>query len=561
MASKFQAEREEKDKLRNRKGHNLTWSCDIHGEPIAFYCKEHGLPVCDRCAIKDHQKQCNLDNIGYVIWELARKLDDKQLEIEETKPHLQNIDSKIQTCSADARNHLQSIDDVVNATFESKIKNVKDKKQEKIRSTNEEADELIRKINEKREKRIKTFNEEAEQQQIIIKESLAKVLLETNEISEVVSKKIQDLTSKNQHAISTMNSIDAKIKRIKQDDKTLVNEAPQVLASLDDNLSLTVHQDVSDCLDRIQREVQRLKFVEGEVGGDHYGRIDGYIGKWKLVKSIPIPSIVGSRRIHMKGLISDDEICVQDVYNSDTYVTNISTEHTEKVTEGDRNVCFTSCAPLDSNVIVCGKDDSALDGLWDAVNRRINIYDRQWKLIRDITIPRNTWYNIGGPQAYVDVDRDGMILAAQGSKYNIYVINPADGKIVNTIAMQDKEVRGRIQALSSGDIVVTTDRGEFTVISRLGDEKAVIHYDDLRVSYCHVDKRTDKLYITYRDVERTTCAVDEVSCDGIIQARRIVEYEISDRAGTISPFFVTPSGSLVNFNGDFFCVYRKMFCV
>ena len=112
-----------------------------------------------------------------------------------------------------------------------------------------------------------------------------------------------------------MDNIDAKIKRIKQDDKTLVNEAPQVLASLDDNLSLNVHQDVSDCLDRIQREVQRVKFVEGEVGGKHYGRIDGYIGKWELVKSIHIPSIVNYPLVC--GLISDDEICVRDVRNEE----------------------------------------------------------------------------------------------------------------------------------------------------------------------------------------------------------------------------------------------------
>ena len=79
MASKFPAARDEKVKLRARKGHDMTWPCDIHGEPIAFYCKEHGLPVCDRCAIKNHQKPCNLDNIGDVILELVSKLDEKRL--------------------------------------------------------------------------------------------------------------------------------------------------------------------------------------------------------------------------------------------------------------------------------------------------------------------------------------------------------------------------------------------------------------------------------------------------------------------------------------------------
>eukprot|EP00057_Strongylocentrotus_purpuratus_P018690 XP_011673164.1 PREDICTED: tripartite motif-containing protein 5-like [Strongylocentrotus purpuratus] len=554
MASKFPAERDEKVKLHPRKGHDMTWSCDIHGEPIAFYCKEHGLPVCDRCAIKDHQKPCHLENVGDVILELVGKLDDKRLKIEESKPHLQNLDSEIQICLADARNHLQTIDGAVNVTFESKTKSVKDMERDKIRSINDEAEKDIRTINEKREKRIKSCNEEAERQQLIIKECHAKVLLETKEICKVVSKKIKDLTSKNQHAIITMNNIDTKIKRIKQDDKTLVNEAPQVLASLDDNLSLNVHQDVSDCIDRIQREVQKVKFVEGEVGGEHYGRIDGYIGKWELVKSIHIPSIVD--KPWMLGLTSDDEIYVWDLANHDTYVANISSEQTEKVNEGGSHGVISTCASIDSNVIVCGKRRRDCAG--NSLDECINLYDRQWKVVRDITIPRNycdtAW-------VHVDVDRDGMILAAQRDQSNIYVINPADGKIVNTITMQGKVLLGEIRAVSSGDIVMLTGKREFTVISRSGVEKSVIHCDEWFNAQCSVDKLTDTLYITYWDEDRTTTAVDQVSCDGIIQAKRIVEYELSDRLRYVSPCFVTPTGNLVACDSNKLFVFEKRFIV
>ena len=133
-----------------------------------------------------------------------------------------------------------------------------------------------------------------------------------------------------------------------------MNEAPQVLASLDEHFSLNVHQDDSVCLDQIQREVQKVKFVEGEVGRENYGRIDGYMGTWELVKSIDIPSIVKLPLV--RGLISDDEICVRDVDNNATYVTTISTEHTEKFIEGDSKVSITSCAPIYSELIVCGKE-------------------------------------------------------------------------------------------------------------------------------------------------------------------------------------------------------------
>ena len=551
MASKFPAERDEKVKLHTRKGHDMTWSCDKHGEPIKFYCKEHKIPVCHPCATKDH-KPCELDDIEDVILERRKKLHEKQQEIEEMKKQLKALDSKVESTVTSASNLFQSVNDELKVAFDDKLKIVKDKEKQSIRSIDEEADKEIQIINEKRERRIKSCHKEAEQQQLTIKESQAKVESETKAISEVVAKKIKDLTNKNQHAISNMDNVDAKIKRIKQEDKTLVNEAPQVLASLDDNLHVNIHQDVSDCLDRIQREVQKVKFVEGEVGSEHYGRIDGYIGKWELVKSIQIPSIVNYPRV--RGLISDDEICVQDARNGDMYVTNIRTEHTQKVIEGG-SMCITSYASVDSNIMVCGKRRRGFMG--GSLDGFITLYDRQWKVIRDIIIPRNNSSN----SVYVDVDRDGMILAAEWDQSNIYVINPADGKIVSTITMQGKEVKGEIQALSSGDIVVKTGDTGFSVISRSGEEKSVIHSDEWCVSGCRVDKLTDTLYITYWDRERTIYAVDQVSCDGIIQARKIVEYEKSDRSSITNPCLVTPSGNIVACDGLQLDVFKKKFIV
>ena len=553
MASKFPGEIDEKVKLHTRKGHDMTWSCDKHGEPIKFYCKEHTIPVCHPCATKEHcHKPCELDDIDDVILKRRRKLDDKQQEIEEMKKQLKMLDSELDSTVTSASNHFQSVNDGIKVAFDDKLKSVKDKEKRSIRSIDEEADKEIQKINEKRDRRIKSCQEEAEQQQLTIRGSQAKVESETKAISEVLAKKITNLTSKNQHAISTIDNIDAKIKRIEQDDKTLVNEAPQVLASLDEILNL---KDVSDCLDRIQREVQKVKFVEGEIGGEHYERIDGYIGKWELVKSIHIPSIVNDPRVC--GLISDDEICVWDVKNNATYITYISTEDTQKVIEGDGSMYITSCAPIDGNVIVCSKRNEDCTG--DGLDGCITFYDREWNVIRDISIP---WNNSSSyPSVYVDVDSDGMILAAQYDQSNIYVINPADGKIVNTITMQGKDVRGKIQALSSGDIVVQTDNNGFSVISRPGEEKAAIHSDEWCLPEYLVDKLTDTLYIPFWDTERKIYAVDQVSCDGIIESRRIVEYEESDRCVDTNPCLVTPSGNLVACNGDQLFVYKKGFIV
>ncbi|XP_041466290.1 uncharacterized protein LOC121416838 [Lytechinus variegatus] len=536
--------------LRPRKGHDMTWSCDKHGGPIAFYCKKHGLFVCDRCAIKEHcQKPCELDDIEDVIFERRKKLDEKRPEIQELQKQMKALDLKIKTALAFSDTNLQTVNNNIQASYHDKIKSVEEKEDRMIRVINEEADEEIRLVNEKREKRIKDCNTEREKERKIIKDKEAKLLSDAKKITEIVSKKIKDLINTSQHVINTITNIELTITRINQDDEILVNEAPQVLASIDENLSLNVHQDVTDCLHQIENAIQGVKFVEGEVGGEYYGRIDGYIGKWELFKSIHIPLVVND--LEVRYFVSEDEICVQDVDNYNMYITNIYTQHTEKVTDGGEWI--TSCAPLDSNVIVCGKER------WDCTGDRldgcITLYDRQWKVIRDISISR-----IGYNKAlYVDVDSDGMIIAGQSYQSNIYVINPANDKIVNTITMQGKTVWGVIQALSSGDIVVNTGNNTYTVISRSGEAKAVIHCDEWGSSRCRVDKLTDTLYIAYRDKERNTYAVDQVSSDGIIQARRIVEYVQIDSTDFISPCLVTPFGNLVGCDGDKIHLYKKTF--
>nr|XP_054756778.1 uncharacterized protein LOC129262803 [Lytechinus pictus] len=547
MAARFP--KGNKVQLQPRKGHDMTWSCDEHGEPIKFYCLEHELPVCHPCATKDHQKPCKLENIQDIIFQRRENLSDKKPKIEETKKQLKTLVSKIETVATSASRSIDAVKDQVKMTFEDKLKSVRDKKVRKHRVIHEWADERIRKISEEMDKKIKDCNTEIEKEEQNIKDKEAKLLKDTTTISEVVTKKTNNLSCKNQHAINTLMNIESTIKRINQHDETLVNEAPQVLASIDENLSLNVHQNVSDCLDRIENEVERVKFVEGEVGEKCYGRIDGCLGKWELVKSIHITSVVHKPLV--RGLISEDEICVQDVHNYNMYLTNINTQQTEKVIDGGELI--TLCAPIDSNVIVCGKMRDHCTG--DRLNGCITLYDKQWNVIRDISIPRNgDGFSV---YVYVDVDRDGMIIAAQWNQSNIYVINPADDKIVNTITMQGKKVWGEIQALSSGDIVVKTGDDEFTVISRSGEEKAVIHCDEWDWSECRVDKLTDTLYIAYWDRARNTYAVDQVSRDGIIQARGIVEYMKSDRTRFISPCLVTPSGNLVGCDGDKLLLYKK----
>ncbi|XP_063959717.1 uncharacterized protein LOC135155071 [Lytechinus pictus] len=556
MASKFP--QDNLSQLRQRKGHDMTWSCDKHGEPIKFYCKKHKIPVCHPCATKDHsQKPCELDDIEDVILESRKKLDEKKPNIDEANKKLANLHSKLACIETSSNDHLNAVNDEIQVVIQGSLKSTKDKEIQKIRRINLEADEEIRLINERREKQITACNTEIEKELQHKRDKEASLLADVKTIRELVSNKIRELTSKNQHEIEIVKNIESTITRIKQNDETLVNEAPQVLTSIDENLSLNVHQDVSDCLDRIQREVWKVEFTDD--GDDEEYKIRFTCNWCKLVKSIHIPFVVNQPVMH--GLISDDEICVFDRDTNNMYITDLSTGNTHQVTDGDQitRMSITSIAPIDSNIIVCGKEE--LNGESGSLYECLTLYDRhdgEWKVISEISIPNNGDNYIINTDVYVDVDRDGMILAAQCEQSSLYVINPADGKIVNTITMP-LIVLGRMQALSSGDIVVKTCYDEFTIISRSGEKKAVIRCDEWHWAQCQVDKMTDTLYITYQDKTPKTVAVDTVSCDGIIQARRIIQYVKSDRSDYIMPCLVTPSGNLVVCDGDKVHTYNKEF--
>ncbi|XP_063957348.1 uncharacterized protein LOC135154569 [Lytechinus pictus] len=499
---------------------------------------------------EDDQKQRDRDDTGDDMRKQVDENmdhDEKRAMLEKIKQPRKIVESKLTDLSNSSSKHLDTIKGDIQETLEDIKGNFNDIKREKnklIRDIDKEADKEIRAIKERRQKQIEAYKGEIAREQKISEDKQAKLLpclSDTDKISEIVSDKIMDLTGKIPDAIKD-----------NQHDETLVNEAPQVLASIDENLSLNVHQDVSDCLDQIQNEVERVKFVEGEVDGKYYGRIDGYIGKWELVKSINISSVV--KEPHVGGLVSDDEICVQDRNNFAVYVTNFKTQHTEKVIDGTGLI--TSCVPIGSTVIVSGI--RGIDYSDDFVGRCITLFDRQWKVIRDISIPRIGEHD----EVYFDVDKDGMIIAAQYCQYNIYVINPADGEIVNTIN-GDQAVWGAIQTLSSGDIVIAGYGASSVhhVISRSGEEKALIYRKGWwALSECRVDKLTDTLYVKYWDRAHKIITADQVSPDGIVQARRIVEYVRSNYSPKdVNPFLVTSSGNLVGCDGHKLHIYKKTF--
>ena len=102
---------------------------------------------------------------------------------------------------------------------------------------------------------------------------------------------------------------------------------------------------------------------------------------------------------------------------------------------------------------------------------------------------------------WVDVaaDQDGMIIAAELDQSKIYVINPADGKIMNTITCKHNiRMHG---VLSSGHIIAQSSPPDHRVfiIDRQGAQREIPHSDEI-LNAC-IDPMTDDLYVVTSDDE------------------------------------------------------------
>ena len=67
---------------------------------------------------------------------------------------------------------------------------------------------------------------------------------------------------------------------------------------------------------------------------------------------------------------------------------DINTKNSQRVITGSDTSWVSSCTLLNDSKVVCGKSSKGCTG--DSLIGIISVYDRQWKHINDVTIPRNT---------------------------------------------------------------------------------------------------------------------------------------------------------------------------
>ncbi|XP_041467177.1 uncharacterized protein LOC121417523 [Lytechinus variegatus] len=542
--------------------------CEEHNEKVKLYCKSHGVPLCYSCAIIKHQQPCERQDINDAIKDNGARLTVLKEKGRDKLKEGRLYENEIDQCTKDTDTHLQVLKDEVNSIIKEainideanekmeadKINLAFDGKNQVLQEEIMKINEKIRKNNEEREKQLELIHTNAQIRQRHMDNKKIGLHRDIDNIVKEKDRKIRELMKSLQDETKTIENAIQTIDTVLEDDKNIVKDGHSVNMSVSDKLKKPLYKnDVKQITDIISG----VRFVKG-VGREKYdGRIGGYDGKWMLSDTINVKDKFTFPRI--VGCIDKSNVIITDwLSDRHTYMLDINTKHIQRVITGTDTSFVFSCALLNDDKIVCGKWCKGCTG--NSLTGCISVYDRQWMRINDVT---NTTDDI----SWVDVavDRDGMIIAAEWGKSKIYVINPADSKIVNTIkCKEDVVMRG---VISSGHIIAQPGDKRVLIIDREGGQREIPHSDViLNVS---VDPITDDLYVVTSDDEYKTCMIDQVMRGSEVKKRRVTSFPLTTRLtdqGTVelrkcylflSPVMIPSSGKIITCNGDSILVFEK----
>ncbi|XP_063956734.1 uncharacterized protein LOC135154480 [Lytechinus pictus] len=545
--------------------------CEEHDEKVKLYCKTHGVPLCYSCAMIKHQQPCVQQDINDAIKESGARLTVLKERARDKVKEGRLYEDEIDQCTKDTGTHLQALKDKVNSIIKEAINADKVKEKTEADKINQEFDdqnqvlqeeimkinEKIRKNNEEREKQLELIHTNAQISQghtdnkkICLHRDIDNIVKEKDRKIRELMKSLQDDTKTIENAIQTIDTV-------LEDDKNIVKDGHSVNISVSDKLKKPLYKnDVKQITDRISG----VKFMKG-VGREEYdGRIDGYDGEWMLSDTISVEDKFTNPRI--VGCIDECNVIITDLASdSHTYMLDINNKHIQRVIAGTDTSWVISCALLNDDKIVCSRRCKGCTG--GSLTGCISVYDRQWMRINDVTIPINTTHD---DTSWVDVavDRDGMIIAAEWGRSKIYVINPADSKIVNIITCkQDVRMRG---VLSSGHIIAQPNPlgKRVLIIDRQRGQREIPHSDDI-YNVC-VDPITDDLYVVTSDDECKTCVIDQVMIGSEVKKRRVTSFPLSTRMSDKiirlihlfhSRIMISSSGKIITCDGDSILVFEK----
>eukprot|EP00057_Strongylocentrotus_purpuratus_P012891 XP_011667365.1 PREDICTED: uncharacterized protein LOC105439727 [Strongylocentrotus purpuratus] len=355
---------------------------------------------------------------------------------------------------------------------------------------------------------------------------------------------------------------DTHLQALKDEVDLVTNEAIETDKDREKEDAAKINEDIDEKNQKLQEEIQKINDKIGKNDEEREKQLE-LNRKNAEKRREPIDKKQHSLQTDIQSITEEKEkriVEFEKTWQDDTKTTETTIQTLDRVLEDDQNVV------KDGHHVKTSVSDELKKPLNEGDVKLITgtiSGVRQWKHINDVTIPRNTTCDITGVN--VAVDQDGMIIAAESRQSKIYVINPADGKIMNTITcQQNTRMHG---VLSSGHIIAypsLLDHRVF-IIDRQGAQREIPH-SDVILKVC-IDPMTDDLYVVTSDDEYKTCVIDQVMSGGDMKKRRVASFPLSteldsldDRKSRLigSRVMMTSSGNMIACDEEKILVFKKL---
>ena len=435
-----------------------SWRCDFHQDKeVDLYCKDHDKVICNLCAIGDH-KICEMVDLQQAISEKKEELTGLKGRMEGDTTSWNNYISTLRDCQTSTVKHLCSLEKWIIALSESETERENRREESEKDVINEEADKEILRINKKRESRLEQTYMDAERRRQMINDTKRELIDELKDISEKTQAKIDELHKEAEDAMSVIEKAGQKIDSLLQNDKDLVFGAHELTLSLQDMFEICQDRDM---VDGIIETVLGVQFVRGKKNDTVIGKLIGYNTDWDNYDALPIPELIKKPRI--VGHIDDDNVIVRENTTGDIYTINLANKQVSQVKLADGK-CISNCVSLNENTIISGNYVNKYCG--DKLLDCISVYDRKWRLITDISIPRNTPHE--QTSVYVVATTGGMILAAEEGQKMAYLIK--DCQIIREIECAD-------------DLWLRDAKSDGSILAGISDGVVLISFNTRGCSY------------------------------------------------------------------------------
>ncbi|XP_041477853.1 uncharacterized protein LOC121425737 [Lytechinus variegatus] len=519
-----------------------------HGERVVLFCNTCKREICMMCGVTSHS--------SHEKEELEKVRKRRQQEVEEQMKAVKIREGEwlqfqkffVRGCGG-IEQHLHSVERLVENSakeYEKEVDNNRQLKEQKIRNDARKKKDDIESL---MEGQIACNNIEARNEKKRIQDARITIFNKVSNLRQISEKKISRMNgeiSENTSLIHAAVQGHSEAKGNHQAASASVAESKtKDLVSAHSIPSPTVMKDAFELLSSYARQIVWVCNQKDKLSESNLVSSIWTLSQEHTLKHDPL----------LCSSCGSDTVIYIDVTSECVNALDLNNGKSRPISQGKRN--YTDCVSTEKLVLAFENIKVGLQ--YETHLSQLNL---RGESTTKTTIVLD--HKTDRPEAvYAAVNKKGVIMVGFDGSNSIIkfrdFLDPSgtdvrQGLKGKMIGIKGKKIGGMLHATSGGKFVVATGRAEFSVINEYGTVDATICDKEWGFALCGTDPLEDILYVSYQSEGGEFVRIDEVTLNGTIRRRGVVEYKAN---GMFSEPIVTSGNLLAIRNGRDIRVYKK----